>query len=156
MEWVTTLVKLHPKEVIAIDGKTIRGAKSGGKKSPIHMVSAWAAQNKLVLGQTKVADKSNEITAIPKLLEVLAIEDTVVTIDAMGCQSEIASAIIGKKADYILAVKEIKSKLLEEVMDEFRFGKHVKQHLCEDVDHGRIETRVCKVLSDFQFIDADT
>lgn len=64
MEWVTTLIKLHPKEVIAIDGKTIRGAKSAGKKSPIH-VSAWAAQNNLVLGQTKVDDKSNEITAIP-------------------------------------------------------------------------------------------
>src|SRR5690606_33452116 len=153
MEWVTILVKLHPKEVIAIDGKTIRGAKSAGKKSPIHMVSAWAAQNNLVLGQTKVDDKSNEITAIPKLLEVLAIEDTVITIDAMGCQNEIADAIIGKKADYILAVKENQSQLLEKVMDEFRFGKHIEQHLSEGVDHGRIETRVCMVLSDFQFID---
>lgn len=78
-----------------------------------------------MLGQTKVDDKSNEITAITKLLEVLATDDTVVTIDAMGCQSEIADAI-GKKADYILAEKENQSQLLEEVMDEFRFGKHIE------------------------------
>lgn len=93
IEWVSELAKLSPREVIAIDGKTIRGAKASGKKSPVHMVSAWANENNLVLGQVKVSEKSNEITAIPKLLEVLSIKDTIVTIDAMGCQTDIAASI---------------------------------------------------------------
>jgi predicted AAA+ superfamily ATPase len=78
------LAQLKPREIVAIDGKTIRGAKASGKKSPVHMVSAWANDNNLVLGQVKVDQKSNEITAIPKLLEALSIQDTIVTIDAMG------------------------------------------------------------------------
>ena len=101
IEWVSILAQIKPKEVIAIDGKTIRGAKSSGKKSPIHMVSAWANDNNMVLGQVKVSEKSNEITAIPKPLEVLSIKDTIVTIDAMGCQTDIAEKIIKKEADYI-------------------------------------------------------
>jgi hypothetical protein len=105
INWVNTLLELQPKEIVAIDGKTIRGAKANGKKFPVHMVSDWANENNLVLGQVKVSEKSNEITAIPKLLEVLSIQDCIVTIDAMGCQTEIASAITSKDADYILAVK---------------------------------------------------
>ena len=121
IQWVSTLLKLQPKEIIAIDGKTIRGAKSNGKKSPVHMVSAWASEQNLVLGQVKTSEKSNEITAIPELLKVLCIENTVVSIDAMGCQEKIAQTIIDKKADYILAVKENQKQLYQNIEDEFRF-----------------------------------
>ncbi len=116
------------------------------------MVSAFACANNLVLGQVKTNEKSNEITAIPKLLELLSIKDTIVTIDAMGCQTEIASAIIDKDADYILAVKGNQPQLLEHIQDEFRFGKSIKTSVSEGLDHGRIETRKCSVLSDLQFI----
>jgi predicted transposase YbfD/YdcC len=152
INWVNTLLELQPKEIVAIDGKTIRGAKANGKKSPVHMVSAWANDNNLVLGQVKVSEKSNEITAIPKLLEVLSIEDSIVTIDAMGCQTEIASAITAKDADYILAVKGNQKQLLEHIEDEFRFGETIEAHTNEGLDHGRIETRKCSIISDFKFI----
>ncbi|MCF7567492.1 ISAs1 family transposase [Sabulilitoribacter arenilitoris] len=153
IEWVSILAQLNPKEIIAIDGKTIRGAKSNGKKSPVHMVSAWANDNNVVLEQVKVSEKSNEITAIPKLLEVLSIEDTIVTIDAMGCQREIATKIIDKKADYILAVKENQAQLYQDLEDEFRFGKHILTHLSNELDHGRIETRICSIITDFKFTE---
>jgi predicted transposase YbfD/YdcC len=152
IQWVSGLAQLQPREIIAIDGKTIRGAKAGGKKSPVHMVSAWANDNNLVLGQVKVSEKSNEITAIPKLLEVLSIESTIVTIDAMGCQTAIAKAIVKKDADYILAVKENQSQLLQDIEDEFRFGKNIETHLSQDLDHGRIETRKCSLINNFKFI----
>ncbi|HEX9825921.1 MAG TPA: ISAs1 family transposase [Flavobacteriaceae bacterium] len=156
IEWVQTLAALQPREVIAIDGKTIKGAKAGGGKSPVHMVSAWANENGLVLGQVKVSEKSNEITAIPKLLEALSLEGTVVTIDAMGCQTEIAKEITGRKADYILAVKENQPQLHQDIEDEFRFGKDIERHLSEDLGHGRIETRVCQAIKDLQFITPET
>jgi hypothetical protein len=109
--WVSSIAKLTAGEVVAIDGKTLRGASEPSKKAPdkkaiVHMVSAWANTNCLVLGQRLVDEKSNEITAIPKLLDALELSGTVVTIDAMGCQRAIAEKIIAKKADYILAVKE--------------------------------------------------
>lgn len=156
IEWVSNLAKLQPKEIIAIDGKTIRGAKASGKKSPVHMVSAWANENNLVLGQVKVSEKSNEITAIPKLLEVLSLENTIVTIDAMGCQTEIASAIVEKDAAYILAVKANQPQLLAHIKDEFRFGKTIETNTSQTLDHGRIETRKCSVIEDFQFIPAES
>jgi len=152
IEWVSILAQLKPKEIIAIDGKTIRGAKSSGKKSPVHMVSAWANDNNMVLGQVKVSEKSNEITAIPKLLEVLSVKDTIVTIDAMGCQTDIAEKIIKKQADYILAVKGNQEQLYQDIEDEFRFGKQIQTHLSEELDHGRIETRTCSIITDFKFI----
>src|SRR5271169_4772089 len=103
--WVAATTGV-PEGVVAIDGKTAR--RSGRKnrsQPPIHMVSAFAARQRLVLGQVKVAEKSNEIIAIPKLLEMLAIEGAIVTIDAMGCQRDIAQKIVDKKADYMLALK---------------------------------------------------
>ena len=142
-------------QVIAIDGKTIRGAKSHGKKSAIHMVSAWACENNLVLGQIKVDEKSNEITAIPKLLEILAIEDSIITIDAMGCQKNIAETIIENDANYILAVKENQATLLESIQDEFLFSKQITKDVSVDADHGRIETRTCSVITDFQHVVKD-
>ena len=107
IDWVSRLVNLTDGEVVPIDGKTLRGAKSNGKKSPFHMVSAWASNNNMVLGQVRVSEKSNEITAIPKLLELITVKGCVVTIDAMGCQKDIAKAIIKQEADYILSLIHI-------------------------------------------------
>src|SRR5437868_13323258 len=103
VSWVAAVTGA-PTGVIAIDGKTVRRSYHKGK-APIHMVSAFAARQRLVLGQVKVAEKSNEIIAIPKLLDMLAIEGAIVTIDAMGCQRAIAKQIIDQKADYLLALK---------------------------------------------------
>jgi Transposase DDE domain/DDE_Tnp_1-associated len=103
--WVASLTKLGP-EIVAIDGKTLRRSyQEGGAKAPIHMISAFSSRQRMVLGQRKVADKSNEITAIPELLDLLTVKGAVVTIDAMGCQKEIAAKIIDKGADYVLALK---------------------------------------------------
>ena len=115
VNWVAALTGA-PREVIAIDGKTLR--RSGAKKdaqAAVHMVSAFAAHQRLVLGQVKVADKSNEIVAIPKLLDLLALEGAVVTIDAIGCQREIARKILEKKADYVLALKGNQGALRDDV-----------------------------------------
>ena len=152
MDWVLGLVELTDGEVVPIDGKTLRGAKANGKKSPIHMVSAWASKNNMVLGQVKVSEKSNEITAIPKLLELIAVKGCVVTIDAMGCQEDIAKTIIKQEADYILAVKENQKQLYLDIEDEFRFGKAIQTHVHEDLGHGRIEIRNCSVIDTFEFI----
>jgi hypothetical protein len=116
-------------ELIAIDEKTVRGVKSDGVKSPVHIVSAWASENNIVTGQVKVNDKSNEITAIPELLDLFFIEGNVITIDAMGTQTAIAEKIIDKGADYILTVKENQKSLSEEIENEFRFGKKKLKYL---------------------------
>lgn len=153
IDWVNSISNLLKGQVIAIDGKTIRGAKSKGKKSPVHMVSAWANQNNLVLGQVRVNEKSNEITAIPELIDKLFIEGNIITIDAMGTQTDIADKIIENKADYILAVKENQPQLLEGIKDEFRFSRDIEIDTDVDFGHGRIETRTCSIVSDFQFIE---
>ncbi len=152
-EWVHSISDLTKGQVIAIDGKTIRGAKSHGKKSPIHMISAWACDNNLVLGQVKTDEKSNEITAIPELLNILNIAGNTITIDAMGTQKEIAKKIIDQDANYILAVKANQPQLLEHIKDEFRFSKQPETYINHDLGHGRIETRICSVLNNFQFIE---
>ena len=153
IEWVNSISQITKGQVIAIDGKTIRGAKSKGTKSPVHMVSAWANANNLVLGQVRVNEKSNEITAIPQLIEKLMIEDCIITIDAMGTQTDIAEKIIDNRADYILAVKENQKQLSEEIKDEFKFSKITDTNTNIDYGHGRIETRKCSVISDFLFIE---
>ena len=104
LEWVKALCKKVSRDVVAIDGKTLR-ASGDEEQSPLHMVSAWSVANRMVLGQRSVDTKSNEITAIPKLLQVLELTGCIVTIDAMGCQKDIAKAIVARKADYVLAVK---------------------------------------------------
>jgi predicted transposase YbfD/YdcC len=151
--WVTALIGT-PAEVIAIDGKTSRRSyqKKGGKDA-LHMVSAFAARQRLVLGQVKVADKSNEIIAIPRLLEMVAIEGAVVTIDAMGCQRDIAQKILDKKADYVLALKGNQGTLREDVevfvaeqkANGFKDTK-ITRAATVDGDHGRIETRITTVI----------
>lgn len=147
-------------EVIAIDGKTLRRSyqKKGGK-APIHMVSAFAARARLVLGQVKVADKSNEIVAIPALLDMMAIEGAIVTIDAIGCQRNIAEKIVAKKADYVLALKGNQGSLREDVevfvaeqkASGFKDTK-LSRHQTVDGDHGRIETRTYTAIHDVAWL----
>jgi predicted transposase YbfD/YdcC len=157
--WVAALTGA-PAGVIAIDGKSSRRSyqKKGGK-APIHMVSAFAARQRLVLGQVKVAEKSNEIIAIPKLLEMLAIEGAIVTIDAMGCQRDIAQKIVDKKADYVLALKGNQGSLREDVelfVAEQKAGgftdTKISQDTTVDGDHGRIETRTTTVIHDVAWL----
>jgi predicted transposase YbfD/YdcC len=149
LSWVKGLCKDN-QGVIAIDGKTVRGSRKEGNKSAIHMVSAFAAANNLVLGQVKTNQKSNEITAIPELLKVLDIEGCIITIDAMGCQTKIAETIIDQGADYLLAVKENQKELYSNIMDTFRFTSKEKLQQYEDVDtgHGRVERRLCTITED--------
>jgi len=151
--WVSSIAKLTAGEVVAIDGKTLCGTRETGKKTLVHMVSAWAEGNGLVLGQRKVEEKSNEITAIPKLLRALELTGTVVTIDAMGCQREIASRIIDKQADYVLAVKENQGLLLEQMKDSFLLldADSVAEQI--DCGHGRVEQRKCSVIADLSLIE---
>jgi hypothetical protein len=104
LKWVEAIRAITNKQIVAIDGKTLRRSRDKDK-FPLHLVSAWALENKMVLGQVKTREKSNEITAIPELLRVLELEGCIVTIDAMGCQKDIAEKIIDKGADYVLGLK---------------------------------------------------
>src|SRR5262249_54771160 len=119
-QWLQALGEAAAGEVVAIDGKTLRGSfDAAAGQSPLHLVCAWATEARLVLGQVAVDAKSNEITAIPLLLELLDLEGCVVTIDAMGCQKEIAAAIRGREADYVLTVKENQPGLYQAVHEAF-------------------------------------
>jgi predicted transposase YbfD/YdcC len=148
-KWLADLrAKLGGKHVV-IDGKTLRGSHDGDTRpSALHLVSAWAAEARLFLGQVAVAEKSNEITAIPELLELLDIAGDTVTIDAMGCQKEIAKKIVDKGADYVLAVKDNHPTLhtaIHEVFLQFAEDDYsepsLRRYKTIDRDHGRIETR---------------
>ena len=157
--WVSSLTGV-PADVIAIDGKTSRRSfQKPGSKAAIHMVSAFAARQRLVLGQVKVDEKSNEITAIPKLLAMMAIEGAIVTIDAMGCQRSIARTILAKKADYVLALKGNQSALHEDVAlfvaEQKGRGFHdskISRNTTVDGDHGRIETRATTVIHSLDWL----
>ena len=151
--WVKAVSELTNGDVISIDGKTIRGSRESGSKRAIHIVSAWSNANQLSLGQVKVDEKSNEITAIPKLLEVLAVKGCLITIDAMGCQRDIARKIIEKEADYLLAVKGNQGSLQEDIERTIRFSKPVSQWEEDDFGHGRIEHRKCHLYRDLSFIE---
>jgi predicted transposase YbfD/YdcC len=148
-QWTQDVREVTQGEVIAVDGKTARGSQNRKRgKNPLHMVSAWATANRLVLAQEATEEKSNEITAIPKLLEVLELHGCIVTIDAMGCQREIAEQIVNQGADYVLGLKGNQSTLHDEVEDYFTTAqavgfKQVKHSYLEEVDkgHGRLETR---------------
>lgn len=147
--------------LIAIDGKTLRKSfDKANQQSAIHMVSAFAATSKLVLGQQKVDDKSNEITAIPKLLELLALEGMIVSIDAMGTQKEIANQIIDKKANYVLALKGNHSRLHDDIrlFLKAEIGKTKDSKITdsyEEIDkgHGRIEHRMCYVSDQLHWLE---
>jgi predicted transposase YbfD/YdcC len=159
LSWITALHEITSGQIVALDGKTLHGSfdKASGK-SAIPMVSAWATANHISLGQVVVDAKSNEITAIPKLLELLEISGSIVTIDAMGCQTTIAKAIVAREADYVLAVKEnqptlhagIVAYFLDQIDDDFARVK-VSRHETKEQGHGRIEHRtylVCDAPAD--------
>ena len=156
LSWITQLHEITDGQIIAIDGKTLRRSyDTASGKSAIHMVSAWATANQITLGQVVVDAKSNEITAIPKLLEMLELSGALVTIDAMGCQVEIARDIVAGGADYCLAVKGNQPTLHQGIADHFAeqleqdfAGTSVRRHETEEEGHGRIEHRmyyVCPV-----------
>jgi predicted transposase YbfD/YdcC len=156
LSWITSLHEITDGQIVAIDGKTLRRSfDAASSKSAIHMVSAWATANCISLGQVVVDEKSNEITAIPKLLQMIELSGCLVTIDAMGCQTEIAQAIIDQEADYVLAVKRNQPTLCDGIADFFL--KHtendfarvkVSRYATRGRGHGRQERReyfVCPV-----------
>jgi len=149
LEFITAIHEVTNGQVVAIDGKTLRRSFDRAcSKSAIHMVSAWASANHISLGQVVVDEKSNEITAIPKLLEILELSGCLVTIDAMGCQVEIARAVVDAKADYVLAVKNnqptlaqgVEAFFVENSQDDFA-GVETRRHTTQDKGHGREERR---------------
>lgn len=156
--WVSECCTSCAKQTVSIDGKTIRGSKESGKKA-IHMVSAWANGAKLVLGQIATNEKSNEITAVPELLELLDIQDSVVTADAMSCQTTIVSTITSKKADYVIQLKENQPTMYREVQQYMEAVVEEKQKdfalscvTTLEKGHGRIEKRYYYLLTDPYFI----
>lgn len=158
--WVAQLGQATAGEAVAMDGKQMRGAKDGStSKAGLYMVSAWATEHGIVLGQRTVDAKSNEITAIPELLDTLALDGCVVTIDAMGCQTEIAAKIVDQDADYMLAVKGNQGTLAEDITDLFAgFEEAHWQAVAHDYtktvhkDHGRLEIRECWVVSKPEYL----
>lgn len=153
-QWINEIFDITDGQVIPIDGKTAkRSYNKKNDKAAIHMVHAWAAENGILLGQVKTKEKSNEITAIPELLKILEIKGCIITIDAMGCQRDIAEEITEKGADYILAVKGNQEKLeeaIKQTFDEaikkdFEGMKH-STNQTTDKKHGRTEVRTCHVL----------
>ena len=154
-EWIKTLIELLPENVIPIDGKSIRASRRDkGNLRALHIVSAFSCANGISLGQMIVDKKTNEITVIPDLLKKLCIAGAIVTLDAMGCQKEIALQIIGQQGDYILRVKENQGGLLETIECTFKEAQkadyknrvHYTAHDETNNDHGRIENRKCIVL----------
>jgi predicted transposase YbfD/YdcC len=169
MNWVRDIKRDIQREVIAIDGKTVRGMatksrfKAGTEVKPIHLVSAWATENQLVFAQVQTEEKSNEITAIPLLLEQIAIAGCIVTIDAMGCQYEIADKIVKKEADYVFSLKGNQGNLhnaVKEYWDMLDFNKpavkakYISFHTTSTYDekHGRKETRDYAVSGDVAWL----
>ena len=159
-EWVETLAKKTDSKVIAIDGKCSRHSFDGDGNM-LHMVSAFATEARIVLGQEKVSQKSNEITAIPKMLNWLDVKGHIVTIDAMGCQYEIANQIVKKEGDYIFALKGNQGSLAEDVKLYFEDNtlyledkklKKTSRHIDYDKGHGRLETRECRVTNNVEWL----
>ena len=156
MRWVEAVFRVTKGQVIAVDGKTLRGShQRGAGKDAIHLVNAWAVSNGIVLGQRKVDGKTNEITAIPELLRLLNVSGCIVTIDAMGCQKTIAQTIRTEKADYLLRVKDNQSKLRQDIEDWFAYGDskqfanlQMDFHQTTHKTSGRIEIRRCWAVSD--------
>lgn len=156
--WIRSVRVRTKGEIVSIDGKTLRGSRS--EANPVvHMVSAWANHNQLVLGQVRTDAKSNEITAIPTLLEMLDVSGCIVTIDAMGCQKEIAKKIVEGQADYVLALKENHPDLLEDVRlyfqdtyPETKRSQDIQRYVTKEKGHGRIETRVYCLSTDIGWL----
>jgi predicted transposase YbfD/YdcC len=149
LSWIMSLVEVTEGQILAIDGKTLRGSyNTGDSRAAIHMVSVWATVNHVSLGSLVVDEKSNEITAIPRLLELIDISGALVTIDAMGCQKEIARKIVQEGGDYVLAVKDNQPKLHEaigqffdEQLEEDFAHTPCRKYEAQEEGHGRVEQR---------------
>lgn len=152
MDWVQSIAQITAGRVVNIDGKRLCNSGTGGVKGFIHMVSAWCNANNMVLGQVKTDEKSNEITAIPELLQLLVLEGAVVTIDAMGCQQQIAEQIIDQQADYVLSVKQNQEHLLDDIKEAFEQTPQSASFSSIEKSHGRIEKRTCKLITDMDWI----
>jgi predicted transposase YbfD/YdcC len=159
-EWTRDIAQRSDGAIIAVDGKTSRGSFDNQlQKGAIHIVNAWISSNSLILGQLKTSEKSNEITAIPELLDMLFVKGCIITIDAMGCQRDIAEKIIDKKADYVLAVKGNQPTLMQNIVDWFDLAeqnrfKDFEHDTCKTYDkgHGRIEKRKYYITEDIEWL----
>jgi predicted transposase YbfD/YdcC len=160
-EWAAGMTQLSLGEIVALDGKQLKGSKRKGASgnAGLRFVSAWATENRVVLGQVKTHEKSNEITALPELLQSLALSGCVVTIDALGCQKEIVQEIQKQQADYVIALKGNQSDLHQAVRQYFEWATQLP--LCEqqfdtfetvEKGHGRLETRRCQVTADIAWL----
>src|ERR1700736_1493238 len=162
LEWVKQVFNRTGGEIIPIDGKTLRRSydkKSG--RSAIHMISAWSERNKIVLGQIKTNEKSNEITAIPQLLELLSINDCIITIDAMGCQKSICEKIISSGGDYVISIKENQPLFLNEIIEHIeesieKRSKNIDFYETSETDHGRKEIRRYYISDDVESIECSS
>jgi predicted transposase YbfD/YdcC len=161
VDWISATVSLSKGTLVNIDGKNLRGSKAPRKgKKALNVVSAWVSEQSVVLGQIKCEEKSNEITAIPALLKILDLEGCVVTIDAMGCQTDIVQEIAEQEADYVIALKGNQGTLHQEVKQYFDWAAHhnfqdIAYETCRTLekDHGRIEERRCWVTQDIAWLE---
>lgn len=160
--WMKAIAELSSGEIVAIDGKQLKGSKRREQtiNEGLRMVSAWASKNRVVLGQVKTQEKSNEITAIPELLRLLSLKGCIVTIDAMGCQREIVKQIVSQEADYLISLKGNQGNLHKDVADYFTWAEKIKFREIEfdyfetfEKGHGRIETRRCFVTEDVDWLE---
>jgi len=157
--WIQAVEKLTDGQIVAIDGKTLRRShdRAVGKEA-LHMLSAWASENGVVIGQMQVNAETNEITAIPQLLDMLELNGCIVTIDAIGCQTDIVAQIVDQQADYVLTVKKNQGRLHQAIQDLFDNAEELKWIACDhhetiDKGHGRIEIRQCWCTSDREYLD---
>jgi predicted transposase YbfD/YdcC len=161
LSWIQAVQEVTENRMVAIDGKTLRGSSDHEQgRAAIHMVSAWATENKLSLGQVVVHEKSNEITAIPELLDLLDVSGALVTIDAMGCQREIADRIREREGDYVLAVKQNQPKLYERVEEAINEAleedaENLEEHQTVEKGHGRQETRTYAIAAAPDAVDPE-
>lgn len=157
--WVEAVCQKTKGEIVSIDGKTVRRSGGNGQK-PIHMVSAWANKQQMVLGQLATEEKSNEITAVPELLEMLDVTGCIITADAMSCQKEIVKKITVKKADYVLGLKDNQPTMRREVQEYFDAARRESQNYpavqtikTTDSGHGRIETRTYYLTTEIEWFE---
>ena len=161
VEWISSAVSLSKGTLVNIDGKNLCGSKEPVKgKKALNVVSAWASSASVVLGQVRCQEKSNEITAIPELLKILDLQGCIVTIDAVGCQTEIVEEIVEKGADYVISLKGNQGNLHQAIKNYLDWAERIKfkdilYDYCETLekDHGRIETRRCWVTEEIQWLE---
>jgi predicted transposase YbfD/YdcC len=161
VSWIRAVQEVTANRLVAIDGKTLRSSSDRERgRAAIHMVSAWATENKLSLGQVVVGEKTNEITAIPELLQLLEISGALVTIDAMGCQREIADQVREREGDYVLAVEQNHPTLYERVEGAIdaaleQDAEAIEEHQTVETGHGRQETRTYALFSKPESVDPE-